>query len=204
MSRDAAVLIEQIKTATATFDQWLDSEIQLIHDQSSAKKQVEMKRESEIAALQKDKQQIEAEIAESKRKQAAKNQALDEQARSQSILRTEILSIPKELDYLKKHLFLLQTKHDRLMNLEVSDDSTTVKELRAFESLYGFTVQQAGNKLTFTFDKANRITIEEDAQHVFAITYAPVSLRRVQSSLLEELNRTRNLYKFLLGVRAAL
>jgi hypothetical protein len=114
----------------------------------------------------------------------------------------ELKTLPKDIRYLENLHYVLQLRRDRLSREAPAAQSDSAGELRAFESLYGLSVSQDGNKMTFEFMTPRAsIVLQQDENQNYRIAKAPKAVAAQQAQLLVELNQKRDLLRFLAAVR---
>ena len=203
--RDAEVLVREMEQGRKEFDAWIENEMRYVRSCADARKEQRQRHESEMANCQSQKQEIERQIQKAALEKKSKSENVRQLEEEQMRIKEEIAMIPKSIEYLEKLQFLLKTKAERLQNSSDDENSETNVKLRAFSALYGLTVERDGNRTSFHFSSPEAtIVIQEDTTHIFTIEKAPISVKRIQQSLMNDFNTDRNLLKLLTSIRSAL
>ena len=203
--RDAEALVREMEQGRREFDAWIENEMRYVRGCSDARKEQRQRHESEMANCQSQKEEIERQIQRAALEKKSKSENVRQLEEEQMRIKEEIAMIPKSIEYLEKLQFLLKTKAERLHNSNNDENSETNVRLRAFRALYGLTVERDGNRISFQFSSPEAtVVIQEDTTHTFTIEKAPISVKRIQQSLMNDFNTDRNLLKLLTGIRSAL
>ena len=203
--RDAEALVREMEQGRREFDAWIENEMRYVRGCSDARKEQRQRHESEMANCQSQKEEIERQIQRAALEKKSKSENVRQLEEEQMRIKEEIAMIPKSIEYLEKLQFLLKTKAERLHNSNNDENSETNVRLRAFRALYGLTVERDGNTISFQFSSPEAtVVIQEDTTHTFTIEKAPISVKRIQQSLMNDFNTDRNLLKLLTGIRSAL
>ena len=203
--RDAEALVREMEQGRREFDAWIENEMRYVRGCSDARKEQRQRHESEMANCQSQKEEIERQIQRAALEKKSKSENVRQLEEEQMRIKEEIAMIPKSIEYLEKLQFLLKTKAERLHNSSNDENSETNVRVRAFRALYGLTVERDGNRISFQFSSPEAtVVIQEDTTHTFTIEKAPISVKRIQQSLMNDFNTDRNLLKLLTGIRSAL
>jgi predicted nuclease with TOPRIM domain len=202
---DADSLMREMEASMKAFDKWAADQLAVIRTLSQEEKERRMAFESAMQKLTAEQKQIQQRTSQAKRDSQRLAQQGKLRADEHSRLQLELSTIPKEIKYLEHLHYVLQVRRDRLTRSGQATDTQIVHELRAFESLYGFSVSSNQKRITFTFTCTNvQVILKEDEGGKFRIIRAPLSVNKIQSTAIARLNAKRELLPFLVSVRRCL
>jgi hypothetical protein len=202
---DADSLTRELEASLRVFDKWAAEQFDVIRAFSQEEQEHRTSFRAAMQAMAAEQKQIQQRTSQAKRDSQKLVQQGKMQADEQCRIQRELAVIPKEIQYLENLQYVLQVRRDRLAGSEQITDSqqdANARELRAFESIYGLSVSGDFNRITFNFKHPEaQIVLEEGENKNFRLINAPVSVGKIQATVIQELNAKRDLLRFLVSVR---
>lgn len=147
-------LMNQLDSKQRDFDQWMDKQMENLRLMKTQQLQLKNEHENQINQMNQEKIDIKknTEIAEAdKQKYISKEKEIQAQ---QSQLMKEIDEIPKDFDYYKSQIYLLEMRAARLTNANIQQNEEMKKvktALDAYEALFGVSIEIGKGTTTFNF-----------------------------------------------------
>lgn len=198
-------LMNQLDSKQRDFDQWMDKQMENLRLMKTQQLQLKNEHENQTNQMNQEKIDIKknTEIAEAdKQKYISKEKEIQAQ---QSQLMKEIDEIPKDFDYYKSQIYLLEMRAARLTNANIQQNEEMKKiktALDAYEALFGVSIEIGKGTTTFNFSNPKcKVTISEMSNQ-YQFIEIPKELSLYQRSIMEEFNSDKNLFNFISSIRS--
>lgn len=200
-------LMNQLDAKQKEFDQWLDKQMENLRLMKSQQEKEKNEHVMQIKQMNMEKANIkkEIEIAEANHQKCV-NKEKEIQAQQNQLMK-EISEIPQDFDFYKSHIYLLETKANRLKN--ESDQQSellkqTLSDLEAYETLFGVSIHVDKGTTTFSFSNPKSKVVISEISNKYKFLEIPRELNLYQRSIIEDFNNDKNLFNFVSSIRSHL
>ncbi|OHT03387.1 hypothetical protein TRFO_29187 [Tritrichomonas foetus] len=199
-------LIKLLDDKQREFDNWIDEQMNNLKNQAQKQTQANQKFDAQMKQLKEKqisiKQDIQKANNSAKQCHIKEKQMIDQKEK----LEEEIQIIPKDFDFYKYNIMVLETKANRIKNSHAQNFEAIQKMkcvLEAYETLFGvsFHIEKGSTTIEFMNPKA---TIKLSCEKQYSFIEIPKELKSSQKQIIDKFNNDKNLFNFLFSIRSHL
>ncbi|OHS98287.1 hypothetical protein TRFO_35316 [Tritrichomonas foetus] len=201
-------LMKLLEEKQQEFDHWLDTQMRNLQNYVQNQKEITKKYESNVNKL-KDQQSSIKQGIQKAQNDVKQCQIKEKQMNNQKDqLEREIQTIPKDFDFYKYNILILETKANRLKSSNAQNIESIHRmksTLEAYETLFGvsFHIEKGITTIEFMEPKATiKMSCEKETPYHFI--EVPKELNPHQKQIMGKFNVDKNLFNLLSSIRSNL
>ena len=198
-------LISLIDNKQREFEKWLDAQMNNLKTFSQLQKERNKNFDNQFLKLTQEQKQINNKIEKVKSEEKLKNEKEKQLLQQQEQIQMEIQEIPKDFDFYKSQIYLLETKLNRQKN-SISQQNEELKTIQttvnAYEALYGVSFEVEENSTIIKFKNPTfKVILSSGPNKKYSFIDLPKELTPHQKGIMDQFNQDHDMFTLISSIR---